>query len=188
MSVGNPYGRVRSGFTLVELITVVTILCILVALVVGAMVGVKNSEAYQSTRLMFEALDSALARYYEDWNLYPYCTAPPSTSYGNIGANLPTTGVTEDNQEAALYAALTTTKRKGPYITGGTQALMKSIGAGGGTYYKYFMFTDGWGRKIKYARLMSGQAAVNVPPVLWSDGPNEADPLDDIFNYDYTKP
>jgi prepilin-type N-terminal cleavage/methylation domain-containing protein len=192
MSVGNLYGRVRrGGFTLVELLTVVTILAVLVGLVVGAMVGVKNAQSYQATRIMLEALDGALQRYYEDFGKYPYyTTSTNNTNYGFIGTgNMPFpssgTSATEDAAEAALYAALTTTARKGPYITGGTQAVLKRVGA----TIKYFIFTDGWGRKIRYTwdKASNAYPGANgptvVPPRLTSDGPNEAITDDDVTNY-----
>jgi prepilin-type N-terminal cleavage/methylation domain-containing protein len=167
----------RGGFTLVELITVIAVLGILVLLVVGAVKGVQNYVANSATREVFEAIEAALQQYYSDWGKYPWnlgCADASDFALVGIDYVIPATG---DEAEATLYAALNARVRHGPYFRGSASAAQKRVTAG----KPYFVFVDGWGRKITYAK--PSPETAGKPPILTSTGADEFDDTDDIKNY-----
>jgi prepilin-type N-terminal cleavage/methylation domain-containing protein len=196
----------RRAFTLVELITVVAILGILVTLMVGAVQGARNYVARRATIQMFAALDAALQRYFEDYNLYPYTQTVGD--YGWVDASLRvTTGQLED-WEATLYKALNSKTRHGPYFQGSSALVIsRIIGAGTTSPKTYYLFADGWGRKIYYRKPSDAIARRNMatadlpptalnlpisaadsgadkgPPCLESQGADEFYGDDNIVNY-----
>jgi prepilin-type N-terminal cleavage/methylation domain-containing protein len=178
MAVGRTGGRAGGGFTLVELITVVAILCILITLVISAIVGIGNYQRRVATLEMFETLDSALKMYYDDWNAYPHPSVTNTNGYGavNTAALLPNYSSipAEDQNEAVLFAALMVRQRHGPYFTSGaTEAILKTVSSA-----KYYVLPDGWGRKLRYAR-----DTTKTPPVLESDGADVTNADDNMKNW-----
>ena len=198
-----PYGP-QGGFTLIELVTVMTIMAILVALTVGAVQGIRTHVARQATNQILAALDTALQAYYDDWGRYPY---DATATEGPVGAQvdydvvdtvyrLAAVGDTpEVKREAILYAALTMRRRNGPYLrTGTTPVMERQVSSGKG----YYLIVDGWKRPIRYlgpadataiARTPSGVTLVlpsnSTAPVLESLGPQEFDDSDNLTNYGY---
>jgi prepilin-type N-terminal cleavage/methylation domain-containing protein len=177
MSNALPNPSRRGGFTLVELITVIAVLGILVILVVGAVKGVQNHVAHSATREVFEAIEAALQQYYNDWGKYPWnqaCSADSDFAQVGVEYAIPATG---DEAEATLYAALNARLRHGPYFRGSAAAAQKRVASG----RIYFVFVDGWGRKITYAK--PSPETAGKPPILTSTGADEFDDTDDIKNY-----
>jgi prepilin-type N-terminal cleavage/methylation domain-containing protein len=198
------------GFTLIELITVVSILGILVMLTVGAVQGVRGNVSRSATQEIFSALDAALQRYYEDWGKYPHVDKNVNDEFfGGVALGtslkedlrpLGTTSISQAANNAMLYAALTMTQRKGPYFRGATsQARPMKVGTGA-TATSYFVFVDGWGREILYmtpaiaktrSRTNAGQwkadpnnaGITGTAPVLESMGADEGTDSDNLFNY-----
>jgi prepilin-type N-terminal cleavage/methylation domain-containing protein len=184
--------RRATGFTLVELITVVAILGILTVLMVGAVQGIRNNIALSNTLAAFKAIDAALEAYYEDWgNMYPWPEAGSGADdqYGVVNAvsTSPTfcrpatkgTNVTEEEDAAAtLYAALTIKANHGPYFRGAAPPVIKKNLP---MSQVYWVFADGWGRMIRYKK----PADSWKPPVLESDGADEFSADEDkVRNYD----
>ena len=211
-AIRNPQwrGRTRSatrGFTLVELLTVITIMADLVTLLLGAVQSVRRHVAANATTEIFEALDAALQEYYRDYGSYPWSDNTVGEDYVQVDLTNDTSpykaiaSVTpaENLNAAILYVALTTRERHGPYFRGGVSAAI-TMKAG------YHVFMDGWGRMIYY---YAPPLATNVnrrtppsslrwapptdpsvtptpntmPPVLESLGPDEFNDADNMVNY-----
>lgn len=63
--------NVRRGFTLVELLTVITIIVILAGLTVGTMGWVQRKAAVNKARAQLALLENGLERYHADTGIYP---------------------------------------------------------------------------------------------------------------------
>lgn len=177
----------RPGFTLVELVTVMTILAVLVTLTVGAVQGIRESSARKATEQAFAAIDTALQAYFDDWGKYPwYGDRPSDIMVGWVAASYRPAGASAASvpypREAALYAALNMKQRHGPYMQGG--AAVVSVKYQNAVYPVY---ADGWGRPILYRLMVSGTAPTGQPinlPQLISLGSEEFDsdpPAGDFF-------
>jgi general secretion pathway protein G len=198
--------RSARGFTLVELLTVVAILSILVMLSVGAIQGARNHMARKATLKLFAALDAALQQYYGDWGRYPWDLALSTANrdYDQVLVSevagttttypfLPLQGMDavitylpkdQEKRDAMFYAAMTMTRRSGPYFRGGATAARSRKTSDGKVY---FVFVDGWGRKVTYTS--PNTATMQGAPLLRSLGADEfdsvVDPIknDDLYNY-----
>lgn len=186
--------RRATGFTLVELITVVAILGILTVLMVGAVQGIRNNIALSNTLAAFRAIDAALEAYYEDWgNRYPWIEDGSGTDdqYAKVNS-VPTSplccrpapvasgnNVTDEEDRAAiLYAALTVKANHGPYFRGAAPPVIKKNLPASQVYW---VLADGWGRMIRYKKPTDSWK----PPVLESDGADEFSADEDkVRNYD----
>jgi len=172
----------RPAFTLVELVTVMAILGVLVTLTVGAVQGIRDRVARQTTEAMFAALSSALQAYYEDWGRFPWPDGSGGTLFGQVSGGdpnyVPAGPGSEDARESVLFAALTMRQKRGPYYTAGPgqTTVVRRTGATD----QYFLFIDGWGRKILYERPTN---PAKMFPLLRSLGKDEFDNQDDMTNY-----
>ncbi len=181
--------RRAPGFTLVELLTVVGILAVLMALVMGAARGIRQHAARKETLATFKSLEAGLSKYYDDWGKFPYCWSTGDDSLmGEVAREYkPISGVGRDqDSSAALYAAMTMQERNGPYCIG-AGGNVKTFPAG---TFDYKAFVDGWGRAIKYCRPRTEGAGLERPfPLLMSEGPKkDMDGVpetfeDNLFNY-----
>jgi len=169
-------GQGRGGFTLVELVIVMSILGILVTIMVTAVQGVSNSLSVQATRGLFTAIDAALQRYFDDWGAYPWTSGDPEKKLAATGYN---TGSSTYPEELVLFVALTTEKRRGPYFAGGADQTVVRKATSGTTTQMITLFADGWDRPIEYLE----PPAAGQPPRLHSLGGDEADDDDDLYNY-----
>jgi prepilin-type N-terminal cleavage/methylation domain-containing protein len=162
----------RTGFTLIELVTVVAILGILVTIVIGAFGGLKNYQASVATTEIMKTINTGLQQYYTDYNAYPWVDTTVAansllaTQCGDfadgvhnkalVASVLPPTGATGVpviNQPAAvLYNALNTRSGHGAAAPGGAGVAMdkKVIGSTGSIVMTYKVYVDGWGRQIYY--------------------------------------
>ena len=162
--------RTRSatrGFTLVELLTVITIMAVLVTLLLGAVQSVRRYVAAKATTEMFEALDAALQEYYRDWGSYPWYKTDGDyglvdmTSANSDYAAVKNLTPDETRNAAILYIALTTRQRHGPYFRGGVSAAITKKTSTGAIYH---VFMDGWGRMIYYMAPSVANAEAVAPP------------------------
>jgi prepilin-type N-terminal cleavage/methylation domain-containing protein len=206
MNTGSRTGPRVCGFTLVELLTVIAIMAVLISLVVGAFTGIKNRVARENTRLMFQALEGALKRYYDDWGAYPWleevkCTVSDPTNLrgdtqivimdkADLNFVPPVSYGKGSQATALLYATLNMRVRNGPYLPGSsTQAIEKKMTTGSSTYI-CLMYADGWGRPIMYApppKAVQLDGSRPLLPRLESKGADEFDPTDNLKNYNYDK-
>jgi general secretion pathway protein G len=86
----------RRGFTLVEMLTVITIIVILAALTFAGMGYVNDKQARTKAKLQIELLSNAIEEYKLDNGIYP--------TGGELG--LPAGGTGGDNESNLLYWAL----------------------------------------------------------------------------------
>ena len=144
-------GRGGRAFTLVELITVMAIMAILMAMIVGVAPPIQDAWRARLTRTRLLAVVAALQAYAGDYNgKFPYTEDKDGVmavvDAASLGINL--SDVPEEyKKEALLYAALTSTRRRGPYYKGaGGQTVVRK-----GTGDKEFnLLADGWERPILY--------------------------------------
>jgi len=153
--------RVRRGgraFTLVELITVMAIMAILMAMIVGVAPRIQDAWRARLTRTRLQTIVAALQAYAEDYNgKYPWITDDVSTRNVTTSTNewsilfpgtpqVAPSSSWEYYEEAILYAALTSTLRRGPYYrAGGGQTVVRKDGT-----KEFNLFADGWERPIRY--------------------------------------
>ena len=167
------------GFTLVELVTVMGILAILVALIVGAAQGVSDLAARKTTERILASLDSALVHYYEDWGKFPWYQEESDPDLAELlgavaGSDprdrslpkycpIPIQGRFENEVEAMLYATLNMRERNGPYMPAGSPNV-KIVPFT--VSWKYRVYVDAWGRPVHYFQ-PQGDSKV---PLLMSEG------------------
>jgi len=181
--------RRARAFTLVELVTVMGILAILTALIVGAAQGLHDRAARDTTVRILAALDAALQSYYDDWGKFPWYQeesgdlaerlgpvagwddAQAKPSYCPLPRVNPGAGV-ETRVGAMLYAALNMRERNGPYISSGA-GNVKVVRLKSAQYRSCRVYVDGWGRPIHYFQPQGDAEA----PLLMSEGRTE-----DFFN------
>jgi len=179
------------GFTLVELLTVIGILAILMALVVGAARGVRQHAARKETLATFRSLEAGLSNYFDDWGKFPYywSSDDDDSLMGEVDRDyrpiMASVGKAPASS-AVLYAALTMQERNGPYCIG-AGGNVKTFPAG---TFNYKAFVDGWGRAIYYFAPQPKGAGVERPfPLLMSEGPVKdmqgvsETTEDNLFNY-----
>jgi len=206
--------RPTGGFTLVELLTVMGILGILVALVVGAAHGIRQHAARTETLQTLRAIQAGLSKYYDDWHKYPwYDDEDDHPLMGMVREGdryqpgyrpLESRDLRADKGDpaaACLYASLAMGERNGPYCAG----------AGGNVETlpyeddeEYMVFVDGWGRPIHYFPPPPNPDAPTSDstkaeyymgtPLLMSEGPQKDMPdvddtkEDNVYNYPVSSP
>ncbi len=67
----DPTGRVKGGFTLIEVITVISILIILAGILIPSILSVQNRAKRAQTEALFGRIVNALTMYYQDHGGYP---------------------------------------------------------------------------------------------------------------------
>jgi prepilin-type N-terminal cleavage/methylation domain-containing protein len=163
--------RRPAGFTLLELLAVITIIAILSAALLTTMGIVQRKSRENLTKSHFQLLKSALDRYAGDFDDYP-----PSDGDGLKGAQ-------------SLYECLSTTKKGGPYLQPGDIPTCDASGNGDMAY------ADQWKHPIYYMHHHDyrNQAPNKHDFRLISAGPNgrfeDGDKnSDDIVNWNKDKP
>lgn len=98
-------GRRASGFTLIEILVVITIIGILVALVAPALVGAKRQARVKACEADINGIKAALEVYYSRFGDYP----PSSLAAYGVTVN------DTNNGNEAMVACLQTTLKNGPF-------------------------------------------------------------------------
>jgi len=166
----------RRAFTLVELITVMAIMAILMAMIVGVAPRIQDAWRARLTRTRLLAVVTALQAYAEDYNgKYPWVANDGSmadvTAAAILGVDLssaPSTYGVEGftKAEVVLYGALTSARRRGPYYKGAGGQTVVRKGTGD---QEFTLFADGWERPIRYLKPQGSKATT---PLLISAGSN----------------
>lgn len=159
-----------SGFTIVELVVVMTIILILAGLITGAAQKAKERAMVAQTRAMISGLETALGMFQTDLGGYPTGTNAQLvinlTTLGGTYVIVPTT-----------YTTTTVAGWSGPYMN------FKQGEVVGGTV------RDAWARDFHYTN--PGTAHAGGPDYttyidIYSDGPNRTDNAgggDDVSNW-----
>ncbi|MCY3020606.1 MAG: prepilin-type N-terminal cleavage/methylation domain-containing protein [Planctomycetota bacterium] len=166
-------GSRRRGFTLMEMLVVISIITILSGLVLGAMAIVRQRSKEHATLLTLQLLDAALQRYEQDYQDYP-----PS----------------EGDQEGIrgsenLLRMLLSEKKEGPYIRSNDVRMCDANRNG------ELEIADAWNKPIRYLhhRDYHGTSPNKHTYRLISGGPNGlyeegAKGSDDIVNWNKARP
>lgn len=149
----------KGGFTIIELIVVMTIILILAGLITGAAQKAKQQAMVAKARSMIAGLETALGMFQADTGIYP--------ATGNLYSNLVnSSGLT--TAQAANWA--------GPYMnfqTNEVNTVAKTI-------------LDPWNSAYHYANTGSAAHGYDHYIDIWSNGPNKVDNSgagDDITNW-----
>lgn len=170
---GRPVAK-TSGFTLVELLTVIAIILILAAIVVGVQRGVYSSQANAKARAEIQAIATALERYKAEHGTYPRIAATSETGAQTLFNHLtgrtysrinPSTGNWENRNIDSNAVAQ-------PFIDVSTMTLNSRTASSG------LHFVDPWGTPYVYVyRTGAGTANDGFGDhffVLYSKGPDKA--------------
>ena len=170
--------RGRQGFSLVELMAVITIIVILAALVVGGMSFVTARQAKNKAQVQIELLSKSIQDYRHDMGRYP-----------GVADNTPVDGkdMTEELYEALFYEGYQVTENPGGAVTGDeatkiylpeldpTSSKQGWVGPATSVPAKTKIL-DPWGREYRYRK---GTNAQNADFDIWSTGPDgETNPAD----------
>lgn len=192
-----PPVRRRSGFTLIELMAVITIIVILAGLVVGGMGFVSERQAKEKAKVQIALLSKALEEYKLDFGTYPPTSNVSGTFTNSTGSN--TSKILFD------YLYFNSDRANGfdpdqkiylPELDPGTAQSPNKQGWTSGTAAATTIITDPWGNQYCYRSAVgaSGTANTNAQNPdfdLWSmgkDGRTNAnlthkDCRDDIRNF-----
>ncbi|OGX41753.1 MAG: hypothetical protein A3F87_03275 [Omnitrophica WOR_2 bacterium RIFCSPLOWO2_12_FULL_51_24] len=163
-----------SGFTLIEMIVVMTIIMILAGLITGAAMKAKQRALVTQTKAMISGLETALGMFQMDIGGYPTSAAGNNT---NLVTNLTTLGGTYYIGTYGPYTVVATSGWSGPYMNFKTGDLVSGS------------VVDAWLRAYHYTRpgtVHAGGPDYTTYIDIYSDGPNKADNgglLDDISNW-----
>jgi prepilin-type N-terminal cleavage/methylation domain-containing protein len=170
------------GFTLIEMITVMTIIVLLAGIVVGSMGYVQGRQAREKAKAQIALLSKAIEEYKMDMGVYPgdeITTSPPGGYFGGQSAN-----TEQGDHTNALYRALFyegwnfIEKEEGNNFTSrkiylvqldprdNKQGWVEKVAANG-EVKPDLKILDPWGNAYLYRR---GTSAQNPDFDLWSTG------------------
>ncbi len=170
------------GFTLIEILAVITIIAILAALTMGAFSYAQQVSARNRTTVTLSAIAGALAQYKEKFGEYPEPANPAKMGSGSAaslrvgGALMLYQAITGDgNSEIKLATGVTVTSSDGSVDTGEignsikgdlpkTVVLKTAEG---------YMLIDGFGRPFQYEK-GGATDAVNTTYDVWSYAQKES--------------
>lgn len=187
----NPHlaGHARSGFTLIELMAVITIIILLAGLVVGGMGFVSDRQAKEKAKTQIALLSKALEEYKLDNGIYPPTSNsnnPPESNTSILFKALYWEGAADSTGTKKIYLPqLDPTNNKQGWIKGAGQSA--TIIDPWSSHYRYRTATNSKGEPNKDAQ--------NPDFDLWSvgkdgvtkaganDDPKHKDNKDDIRNF-----
>ncbi|MEO7934503.1 MAG: prepilin-type N-terminal cleavage/methylation domain-containing protein [Chthoniobacterales bacterium] len=185
--------RRSKGFTLVELLTVMTIIGILAALVLGTFKFVQDKAARSRAESEIKAMEAALESYKADNGAYPRGADSDSLNPTTL------TPSTYINSSKVLYQALS---GDGTSALGGAAASDGKLDTGSKQYMEFkpnqlntttFYVVDPWGNSYGYSTIYQANSEKATPtnpspgnnPTfdLWSTGGSSTDVLKWIKNW-----
>ena len=179
-----PTRRGSAGFTLIEVITVITIILILAGLVVSGAGFVKDRQANEKARVQIALISKALEEYKLDMGFYPYTVdSADGSGQSAILFNALYFGALSDTTKKLYLAELDPAVGKQKW-TSGTASITTKI-------------VDPWGVEYRYRTAIKSDGASNNSTQnpdfdLWSSGkdkltnpatPSDTTNRDDIKNF-----
>ncbi|MDD5072776.1 MAG: type II secretion system protein GspG [Candidatus Omnitrophica bacterium] len=149
----------KGGFTIIELIVVMTIILILAGLITGAAQKAKQQAMVAKARSMIAGLETSLGMFQADTGIYP--------ATGNLYSNL-TSSAGLTTAQAANWA--------GPYMNFQTNEVNTVAGT----------ILDPWNNAYHYANTGAAAHGFDHYIDIWSNGPNKVDNSgagDDVTNW-----
>lgn len=176
--IRSPHPGRRGGFTLVELLTVVTIIVILAGLTVGGLSFYNRRVAEDKTRMQIKLLANALETYRFETGAYPQANNPEGINQTRILWER-LFGDGEKNDTTVYLSELDPASTR--------QGWLEKSG-------NVYRILDGFGTEFRYRRLSDAAEMRNPDFDLWSCGadgrsnaaspynPNHPDNRDDIWD------
>lgn len=193
--------RRRSGFTLIELMAVITIIVILAGLVVGGMGFVSERQAKEKAKVQIAQLSNALEAYKLDFGIYPPTTDRGAATY-QASAGTTTSSILFDflyfdsDRDTSGPPADADQKIYLPELDPGTTQSPSKQGWTLPTASRTTIITDPWGNQYCYRSAVNASGAPNPGTQnpdfdLWSMGKDgktnsnltHKDCRDDIRNF-----
>lgn len=175
MKVSLSFPSRSRGFTLMELLVVITIIVILAALTMGGLSFMQRNQAVQKAKAQVAMLSSGLEEYKLDFGRYP--VANDTSTDGDQGSNVLFRALywDSDNNGAAVgadanqriyLAELDPSSNKQGWSSNSIASAQNTI-------------RDPWGQNYRYRSGVNGTGAVNTDCInpdfdLWSFGPDAA--------------
>jgi prepilin-type N-terminal cleavage/methylation domain-containing protein len=180
----------RSGFTIVELLVVISIIALLFALTIGGFTYAQKSAARSRTSVALNAMKSGLERYHKEFGEYPAPQNPDDTiSYGSktyeVGGatmlyqalsgdgydNIVIAQTSSNAGQASSNGSLDESESKNVMLTDMPSSIWAEQNG------RYYMI-DGFGRPFQYVKAVptgSGRdpTTINKDYDLWSYGEDE---------------
>ena len=157
-------GRDRRGFTLIEILVVISIIIILVGTVLAVGTQMRANAQVKQTRATLQALNSALIAYMADGNAEPNGADPTIALSGQLGTAIIFTQFVADLQSSASSKKVI------------LSLPMASYGAGGRS------INDGFGYAILYMKSNTATGRAGYFQSAGADGVMGTG--DDLFSYD----
>ncbi|MFA5338958.1 MAG: type II secretion system protein GspG [Candidatus Omnitrophota bacterium] len=150
----------KSGFTIIELIVVMTIILILAGLITGAAQKAKQQAMIAKARSMIAGIETALGMFQADTGIYP--------ASANLYTNLVSSATGLTTVQAQNWS--------GPYMNFQTNEINTTAGT----------ILDPWNSAYHYTNTGSASHGYDHYIDIWSNGPNKVDNSgagDDITNW-----